>query len=168
MTPPQTSGSYFAKSNPAFELTEVRPSTINGLGVFARKPIPRGTMWWWARPEDVVLLTQDQYMTLQRSVRTPAVQQFLDVYLLYAYYEAPFNSLVLILDNARHINHSYSPNSGVPLSKEPFRSQTLRDIAAGEEILEDYTKYDSCPWASLYGFLQEIPKPPLQEVYVRR
>lgn len=39
--------------------------------------------------------------------------------------------------------------SGAPSDFDGLTSTALRDIEAGEEIVEDYTNYDYCPWSHL-------------------
>jgi len=63
------------------------------------------------------------------------------------------DSLVLILDNGRYVNHSDEANSrwknGVCVA--------LRDIAPGEEILEDYHAYDKYCWPEPWDdFSEEV------------
>lgn len=141
--------------NPVCGLTEVRLSTVAGLGLFAKEFIPKGTVWWAAHPGDVMFVNQAQWATLSASVHSPAIQPFIDAIVMYSYYVHEFDSLVLCLDNARHVNHSFTPNSGSSPDKNPLVAVALRDIEPGEEIFEDYTKYDQCPWAWLYEDFME-------------
>ncbi len=69
----------------------------------------------------------------------------------YAYYVQSLDRLVYLCTDARHLNHSHEPNC-TP-TDDRFGSVTLRDIEAGEELFEDYSKYDVCPWANLWGEL---------------
>lgn len=143
--------------NPINELTEVKPSPIQGLGLFAKEFIPKGTIWWAAsEPGDVLLVHREQYSKLDGSVESSLISSFKHAILIYSYYVRRYDALVLCLDNARFVNHSFTPNSGAGIGPNfhPLSSIALRDIEPGEEILEDYTAYDQCPWAMLYeGFL---------------
>jgi SET domain-containing protein len=136
-------------TNPAWMLTEVRKSHIHGLGLFAKVAIPKGTVWWHGRREEVLLLSKGQWQTLARSERSLLIEQTMEAVLTYGYYTVEADSLILCLDNSRHINHSPKPNSGAPRSANPLASMALRDIAAGEEIVENYMDYAQCPWATL-------------------
>jgi SET domain-containing protein len=138
-------------SNPISLLTEVRPSPINGWGVFAKVPIPRQTVWWRVRPTDVVQIHKVHLEALHASAQSPRTRAFLDAVLENGYYVAGYDTLFYLTDNGRFVNHSFQPNSAVCPNSDGLCSVALRDIAAGEEILEDYTKYDKCPWANLYG-----------------
>ena len=147
--------SFNPGTNPAWMLTEVRESHIHGLGLFARVAIPKGTVWWHGRREDVMLLEKLQYETLARSERSTLIEQTLEAILMYSYYTRESDALIVCLDNSRFVNHSIEANSGALPSADPLSSVALRDIAAGEEIVENYLDYARCPWADLrWGFVQ--------------
>ncbi|HET6468760.1 MAG TPA: SET domain-containing protein-lysine N-methyltransferase [Geminicoccaceae bacterium] len=139
----------FFSHNPFADLVEVRPSSYHGWGVFAKVFLPAGTAWWQARPQDALIIEQSQYETLSASAQTPLTTQLLEAILTFSYYPADLKQLVLILDGGRFANHSYTPNSVDNPSK--LQSVALRDINAGEEIVEDYSRFGECPWAPLYG-----------------
>ena len=48
--------------NPIEEYAVVGPSKIHGLGLFAKKLIPKGIVWWHAREQDVMIITKDQFI----------------------------------------------------------------------------------------------------------
>jgi hypothetical protein len=147
---------FFNKGdNPVDAWTEPRASSIHGVGVFARRDIPRGTAWWHAREEDVLVITRPQHEALRASMHTDTIKAFMDTIVFYAYYLVEEDVLVFCLDNARYVNHSDTPNSTVGDDKNPFRSVALRDIGKGEEIVENYRGYGRCPWATMYrAFLE--------------
>lgn len=136
-------------SNPAWVLTEVRDSPIHGLGLFAKIAIPKGAVWWHARRDDVLLLDRRAYQTLVRSKQSTLTEQMLAAILTYSYYADDSDALIMCLDNARFVNHSLEPNSRALPGADRLRSVALRDIAAGEEIVENYLDYAPCPWAEL-------------------
>ncbi|MBL9151983.1 MAG: SET domain-containing protein [Verrucomicrobiales bacterium] len=96
-----------------------------GSGVFARTFLPRGTVVW-------VLDELDRVFT-EAEVRqmAPAYQEVLERYCFRndrAHWVFPW-------DNTRFVNHSFDPNClGTQLGFEI----AVRDIAAGEEITNDY------------------------------
>lgn len=143
------------------DLTEVKPSSIAGMGLFAKNFIPKGTLWWSGNNGDVFLISRDQFQTLECSVESPMIKQLKDSILNYSYYVDIYDALVLCLDNARFVNHSFEPNSGPAIDPEtlmvdPLASMATRDIYPGEEIFEDYTAYDRCPWTkTCEGFLDQ-------------
>ncbi|MFX0000892.1 MAG: SET domain-containing protein [Candidatus Hodarchaeota archaeon] len=138
------------KNNPIKEYAQVKPSKIHGLGLFAKKLIPKGTIWWHARPHDVLIISKDQFLTLDSSQKTSQMKDFLHYILTYSYYERETDSLVFCLDDSRFVNHSFDANSGATEDNNGFCSITLRDIQPGEEITEDYSKYDFCSWLQKY------------------
>ncbi len=138
-------------ANPISALTEVRVSPTHGFGIFARTLIPRGTIWWRVRLSDLIPMTRVQFEALATSEQSPWTTAFLEAFLVLGYYVKGFDTLFLIPDNGRYINHSFEPNSAVCPDSDGLCSIALRDIAGGDEIFEDYTKYDKCPWANLYG-----------------
>lgn len=140
----------FNPPNPIKTLTQVRISPVHGLGVFAKVDIPKGTVWWRARPgRDVLLINRAQFDTFRESTHSPVSKAFLDAIYTYSYYSAQEEALILILDHARYTNHCFRPNSDVCSEPGVIASIALRDIRAGEEILEDYSLFDQCPWPGL-------------------
>jgi uncharacterized protein len=145
--------------NPINSLTDVRPSGVHGLGVFAKRDIPKGTVWWRARPErDVLLINEVQFRTLKESQHSPISGVLLKGITTYSYYSAEDDVLILILDHARYTNHSDEPNSDLLPEPGATGAIVLRDIRAGEEIVENYNLFDRCPWE---GFDEDYWMPEL-------
>ncbi len=114
--------------------TELRPSSIHGLGVFARQPVAAGEIISRFRPPWDVQFTTELVSTL-----SPTEQ----AYLRHFAYRSPFSGLYILTgDNDRFMNHGADPNVGM----NPDGSLTciaLRAIAAGEELLCDYQTFDA-------------------------
>lgn len=109
--------------HPDTELRFVSPSI--GWGVFATRPIPRGTIVW-------ALDRLDQRFTNAQRAELPAYAQAqLDKY---SYVDARGDH-VLCWDHARFFNHSCNANC---LSVGYDFELAVRDIAAGEELTDDY------------------------------
>lgn len=131
----------------SFDFIEVKESPVHGFGAFAKRDIPKGTVWWKGEIEhNVLLLNKAQYQNFQLSARNPIKAEFEKMVAIYSYYSAKLDALIICLDNARYVNHSAEPNSGSGPDQDPLQSIALRDIKKGEEILEDYHGYDVCPW----------------------
>lgn len=128
---------------------ELRPSPLHGYGLFAKRTITAGQIWWKASLRNVLLLNQPQYETLMNSHCNKTMEGLFTMASVYGYYSAKLDSIIICLDNARYVNHSECPNSGAPLNRNPLCSMALRNIESGEEILENYLDYDPCPWSSL-------------------
>jgi SET domain-containing protein len=136
--------------NPIDEYTEIKTSNIHGLGLFAKKKISKGTIWWYARPQDVLIITKEQFQKLDSSKKTSSMKVFMDTLLTYSYYERDLDALIFCLDNSRFVNHSMNANSGASDDENGFCAMALMDIFPGEEITEDYSKYTLCKWLKKY------------------
>jgi len=127
-----------------------------GLGVYAKEFIPADTVWWNEQLGiNVLLISRTQYKTLCESDRdesiSPLSHSLWDMISTYCPYSAERDSLVLIMDNGRHVNHSDEPNS---MYKNGV-SVALRDIAPGEEIFENYHAYDKYCWPEPWDAFSE-------------
>jgi SET domain-containing protein len=136
--------------NPIDEYAEVKASDIHGLGLFTKKFITKGTIWWHARPQDVLIITKKQFLILESSHNTPTMKNFIEYLLTYSYYERDLDALVYCLDNSRYVNHSFYANSGASENENGFCAVAINDIRPGEEITEDYSKYTLCSWLVKY------------------
>jgi SET domain-containing protein len=135
--------------NPIEKYTEVQRSKIHGFGLFAKKLIQKGTIWWYARPQDVLIMTKDQFQILETSHTSKLIDNFIQTVLTYSYYERELDALIFCLDNSRFVNHSINANS-VTKKENGFCVIARRDIQPGEEISEDYSKYTPCAWLVKY------------------
>jgi SET domain-containing protein len=106
---------------------EVRPSKIFGRGLFALKPIQRGT-FLCSFSMDAKLITEHEFLKASAEDRQPVVRtgtRYIGRY--FTYTETPDAQL-------NFFNHAFEPNClvccGVVIS--------LRDIAADEELTIDY------------------------------
>ncbi len=107
------------------------PSSLEGMGVFAKHPIPRGTLIWKMLPDYDRLIPVAAY-----EAETGPVKSCLD---RYAYPSRAHPGFILFeADDARYMNHSDAPNCDV---SEEDQHLALRDIAAGEELTCDYNLF---------------------------
>lgn len=109
--------------HPSTELRLVSPHV--GYGVFASRPIPRGTLVFVQDPLDIII-TPEQYPCLDDVSRELAEK--------YSYIDARGNR-ILSWDGAKYVNHSCQPNT---MSTGWGFEIAVRDIAAGEEITDEY------------------------------
>ncbi|GAA5091235.1 MAG: SET domain-containing protein [Alcaligenaceae bacterium] len=111
---------------------EVRRSPLHGHGVFARRPIPKGT---YILEYEGVHITQEQADAQEPSNPDDPFHTF---------FFAISNGMIIDGGNggndSRYINHSCEPNCEGHESEDGNRVfiVALRDIAAGEELLYDY------------------------------
>ncbi len=110
--------------------TELRPSSIHGLGLFAAEFIPKGTRVWEYR-EGFDYRVSEQFV---KSLPEPAQSTL-------RHYSALWGGgYVISADDARFLNHSNVPN--LQTFSEPDCDIAVRDIQIGDELLEDYREFD--------------------------
>lgn len=119
--------------------TRVAPSGIHGNGLFAVRPLPAGTPFYRHAPEFDQSFTPEAWAALPDPARG-FVRHF-------TYFDRAAGRMILSGDDARFMNHSDTPNTGVPAGAsfregEPVVTVALRDIAAGEELTCDYRAFD--------------------------
>ncbi len=116
--------------------TQVRPSAIHGLGLFAVEFIPRGSAVWRFQPG----FDQD-FLPAQLAELPALARQHLR---WFGFVDRSNGHTILSGDHACFMNHSASPNTGAQLGgAQPVTTVALRDIAAGEEITCDYFAFDA-------------------------
>jgi SET domain-containing protein len=107
--------------------TEIKNSTIHGIGLFALENIAKGKTIW-------ILETQfDKVFSLKAFKELPNITK--EYIMHYSYFHKAKNSHVLCSDNARFFNKSENPNCG---GLDENKTIALRDIEAGEELTEIY------------------------------
>ena len=112
--------------------TYVSHSSIQGFGVFAAEPIPRGQMMWLLDPRFDIFVAESEIATLP-----PHMREFLQRY-SYPHLDRP-GVVVLDSDNGKYMNHSETPNTDFRIFDRGF---ALVDIAAGDEITCNYAEFD--------------------------
>ncbi len=106
-------------------------SPVEGIGVFAKQPIAKGSLIW-AFDERFDRLIPNAVWESTDGV----VKDYLDRY-CYPSRENP-GHIVFEADDARYMNHSDAPNCDFSKGKRAF---ALRDIAAREEMTCDYNAF---------------------------
>lgn len=117
--------------------TFIQQSSIEGIGLFAAQFIPKGTVVWKFDPRfDLVFDPAD--VAQMSGVQRALVEK-------YAYLSSTSRKYIFSIDNTRFTNHSSLQNNieMVHVDDEPeTRALANRDIAIGEEILENYRDFD--------------------------
>lgn len=113
----------------------LKPSPIEGIGVFAIADIPKGCRTMFSKPD-----ADDEWITITKKEieSLPAPAQFLvGNYCLYdeENYFVPAQGFKK-MDLALFINHADTPNI-ISLNDGDY-FEAIRDIKAGEELLVDY------------------------------
>ncbi len=102
---------------------EVRPSRIEGLGIFAARPFRAG--------ETIRRIIVVREITPDAPLREALGERF-------DHCDYPDGKQVLIGYPDRHVNHSCDPNAWVRYQGEAQFLVARRDVAAGDEITCDY------------------------------
>jgi len=110
--------------------TYVAPSAIEGLGLYAARPIAKGTTIWRFDPLLDLICPEGHLASYP-----PGTQDFLRKYGYVQRGTAGYR--VLDGDNGRFMNHSEQANT----DNRGESSFATRDIAAGEEITCDYAEF---------------------------
>jgi len=111
---------------------ELRPSAIHGLGVFTVGALAAGTVVaGWDATEDFVL-TAAEYRALP-----PGLVRLLAPYV----WTDAAGRVYGTADEGRFTNHSETPN--LRHEAQSGLMVAARDIAAGEELTENYEEYDA-------------------------
>lgn len=111
--------------------TQIGPSKVHGIGLFAAQFIAKGTVTWQYHPDFDSTYSENDVWRMPDAAK--------DLFLKYAYYDKDLGLYVLCADDQRFINHeSDCPN----IISTPRQDVAARDILAGEELLCDYNCYD--------------------------
>jgi len=114
--------------------SKIQKSKICGLGLFADQFVPKGFVTWEYDKNFDPVFTERQLNLLPEIGR--------EYILKYAYFDKNLNKFVLCLDNQKYINHSENKQKR-NINSTPTRDIAIKDINPGEELLCDYSKFDS-------------------------
>lgn len=113
-------------------ITEIKPSSTHGLGVFAVECIESGTSVYLHRPGLDLILTVSMFDELDH-----CDQLFI---LHHGGLDKRLNCYRLPYDNLRFLNHSDTPNLVYVAATDQIVA--LRAIAAGEELTQNYRDFE--------------------------
>jgi SET domain-containing protein len=109
----------------------LKPSAIAGVGVFATSEIPQGTQLRELFGDDVRRCTLEEFAALELPAE---IKEHLAIrYESVCYLPVDLNRISV----GWYLNHSAVPNLAHDANYDYY---TLRDIAAGEELLIDYNE----------------------------
>jgi hypothetical protein len=108
-----------------FETTIKKISEEKGLGVVAKKLIPKGTITWVQDPLDLV------YSAKEVETLGGNYNEIIDKYT----FRDNLGNYILCWDHGKYINHSFNSNC----MTTPYGFEiAIRDILPGEELTDDY------------------------------
>ena len=128
--------------------TSLKPSKIEGIGLFADEKIPKGTVTWKFDPRFDILFDPKEVQQMSKE------QQELITH--FAYLSKTSGKYVYSIDDSRFTNHSVNNNvDSVYLpNEEEVCGIANRDIEKGEEILVNYRKFDAIDEQSSEKYLE--------------
>lgn len=107
-----------------------RTSEMDGHGLFAARPVPRGTIVWSSDDGDArLVVTHRQLRALPPHVHHLAYRNR--------------DRFILCFDGSQFMNHSCDPNLAWA---DDDHLVAVRDIAEGEEVTFDYATSETHPW----------------------
>ena len=115
--------------------TYLAESRIHGIGLFAAQRIPKSTVVWRLEPTLDLELTEAQLEALAPPARDQIEK--------YTYLDLVRGTYVLCGDDARFFNHSDAPNCHDFPDADGGTTVAARDIAEGEELTSDYSRFDA-------------------------
>jgi hypothetical protein len=130
----------------------VRDAGEHGMGLFVGRDVKANDIAWHATRHNVLHIPQAVWRSFYRSepsrltLTTDGWNRLYDAILVYSYYDASIDSLVLCLDNARFCNHNAT---NAVLGARDGMSVFVVDCARDTEIVDNYFEYDECPWVEL-------------------
>jgi len=121
---------------------EIRATENYGRGLFTLDTVKAGTcIWTYTLGENVFEYDANQSLAhLESLPDLKAQQRFLD---------SSFGKgevLCLIVDDGQYVNHAAAPLCNCQTDLQTGHCYSLREIAAGEQILEDYTSFTHPPF----------------------
>ena len=121
---------------------EIRETEQYGKGLYTRETIPAGTrIWTYTLNENVFEYDETQSIAYLASLPSREAQQrFLD---------ASFGKgdvLCLIQDDGQYVNHAAASACNCKTDLATGDCYSLRAIAAGEQIFEDYSAFSHPPF----------------------
>jgi SET domain-containing protein len=119
--------------------TILRPSQIEGFGLYAAERIPLGTPVWRLHREVDIVVAADQLKYLPSAIRHHFDR--------YAYLNFRSGEYILCGDNGKFFNHSTEPNTGEVFEDAYGFDYAARDIEINEELTTDYRGFDG-EWAA--------------------
>lgn len=109
---------------------EIRISPIQGIGAFAARPIPTGIR--------LIEYAGERLTPAQADARYPDVPGERHHTYLFAIDDDVVIDAAVDGNDARWINHSCDPNCDAVIDDGRIWIETIRDVAAGEELAYDY------------------------------
>lgn len=127
---------------------EVKASEGKGLGLFVTEFVPKGTMVWKFSESSTKSMTEAEVRLWLKKLEELEGRDACRAFMEHIYcWEGKG---IKILDEGTYTNHSRKRRCcGVPpegFANDGQSSYAIRDLHPGDEILEDYSDYESPDW----------------------
>jgi hypothetical protein len=121
---------------------EIRETENYGKGLYVLEDVKIGTcIWTYKINENVCEFDETQSQAYLQSLPTlKAQQRFLDTSF------GKGDVLCLIIDDGQYVNHADAPLCNCKTDLSTGNCYAIQDIAAGEQIFEDYTSFSHPPF----------------------
>ena len=110
-------------------------SDKHGIGFFADQDIPKGSVVYTASPLLDVDITQEQFDSLSNEEKREIEW--------WGFFDKPSQKWHVDFDVSKFINHSYYATTTQDSGHEEAYLVATRDIKAGEELTQNYLKFES-------------------------
>lgn len=121
--------------------TRLGCSEIHGVGVFAIRPIKKGTHIFYGDEPKIVWISKQKLRGVPRTIKK-LYEDFAIIKDDGALYGCPENFNLLTV--SWYINESDNPNIGCDIAKN-YSFYALRDIESDEELTVNYSSYSELP-----------------------
>jgi SET domain-containing protein len=125
--------------------TEIRPSKIHGVGIFALRDIKKGEKMYQIGIPNTFDVPYSWFKKMKPYVKDTILQFF--PFKTMEDKKEPINFWYPVNSMQAYINHSDKPNY------DPMEDKALKNIKEGDEITEDYTKIEG--YDKVYKFLKK-------------
>ena len=113
----------------------LKASDLHGVGLFADEDIKKGQLIYTASPLLDLNITEEQFDGLDQKEK--------DEILWWGFFDQPSQMWHVDFDVSKFINHSYSATVTQDENHEEAYLVATRDIAAGEELTQNYLEFET-------------------------
>lgn len=110
-------------------------SKHHGIGLFADQDLPKGTLVYTASLLLDVNITEEQFGTLSEQEKQEVKW--------WGFFDEPSQKWHVDFDVSRFVNHSYDATLTQDSGHQEAYLVTTRDVAAGEELTQNYLEFES-------------------------
>jgi SET domain-containing protein len=114
---------------------QLKASDLHGMGLFVDEPLKKGQLIYTSSPVLDLNITQEQFDSLDQKEK--------DEVLWWGFFDELSQKWHVDFDVSKFINHSKDATVTQDDSHEDAYLVAVRDIAAGEELTQNYLEFES-------------------------